>query len=853
MTHQHSRLGHQRLQLEGHGLDGGDPVVQEVHLTAPVQLALDGVADHALVVVAHEGLHRQAVLRRRFESAEVPGSGEGQVQGARDGGRAESQHIDGAAQQLELLLVLHPELLLLVHDDQPQVPEDHVGRHDPVRADDDVHRSGGRRLHHGLLLLGRAETAHQFDAHRILRHALAEMVVVLLGQHRGGHQQGHLLAAHDRLEGRPDGHLGLAEADVSADQAVHRLGQFHVGLGGRDGPDLIGSLLELETGLEFPLPRRVAREGMPRLGGPGRLHRQQFGRQIPDRPLGLLLGLGPAGAADGAELRPRLAGTDVLAHQVRLGHRHVELRRLVVSGARGVFDHQAFLAATRGPRLSRWQGLETAVDPDAVLEMDDVVAQIELREIDLEGIAHRLRVVRLQPARARHLVPPVDLGIRDHHASGRFAEESPRKRARQDLGNPPRSGVARSRGQQLPPQFSETLDLAGIVAEHLEMVALTQPPLQLLEEGAPLLLGDLGRRQGRPDGPECIERFEHHPLSTASRARGVVRVFEPDPGCAGGLGPQLQRRPRLMEGIAFAHLVGMVLRLEGQGLGSAQDDHRIGSPMRVEGDHRRGRRLGTRLGPQQTQLAGRRNHTGIDGLEPGLTLRVEFAQRFQLVTEELQPDRPRPGEGPEIHDAATPGQLALVGDLGLRFVALRFEPFDEIQRVDGVAPTQRPGPGFEVGRSEGPLLDGGHRGHHEPAHPRNPGLRSQGDQGLEALTDDVGVRQSGFLRQRLPGREELGPLPIQPGGRIGMQLFLCFQGVGDGHDRAVRTQPMQHGHQPRAGRRGHAFEAHRTAGRDPLAQHLDGRRCQPALQHGGGNGIQARKAYRQTVEWRFWN
>ena len=77
--------------------------------------------------------------------------------------------------------MLHSELLLLVHDHQSQIPENHIRGDDPVGSDDDIHRSDRRRLHDDFLLLGRPETAHQFNTHRILRHALAEMVVVLLG------------------------------------------------------------------------------------------------------------------------------------------------------------------------------------------------------------------------------------------------------------------------------------------------------------------------------------------------------------------------------------------------------------------------------------------------------------------------------------------------------------------------------------------------------------------------------------------------------------------------------------------------------------------------------------------------
>ena len=56
----------------------------------------------------------------------------------------------------------------------------------------------------------------------ILGHPLAEGAVVLLGQDGRRHQHGDLLAVVDRLERGADGDLGLAVADVAADEAVHR-------------------------------------------------------------------------------------------------------------------------------------------------------------------------------------------------------------------------------------------------------------------------------------------------------------------------------------------------------------------------------------------------------------------------------------------------------------------------------------------------------------------------------------------------------------------------------------------------------------------------------------------------------
>src|SRR5437764_10381928 len=52
--------------------------------------------------------------------------------------RGEGQHVDQLAQLLQLLLVLHPESLLLIDDYEPQVLERHVLREQPMGADQDV-------------------------------------------------------------------------------------------------------------------------------------------------------------------------------------------------------------------------------------------------------------------------------------------------------------------------------------------------------------------------------------------------------------------------------------------------------------------------------------------------------------------------------------------------------------------------------------------------------------------------------------------------------------------------------------------------------------------------------------------
>ena len=78
-------------------------------------------------------------------------------------------------------------------------------------------------------LLGRrAEAAEHLDLDGVVGHPLAERAVVLGGQHGRRHQHRHLPARLSRLERRPHGQLGLAVANVAAQQAVHRAGGGHV-------------------------------------------------------------------------------------------------------------------------------------------------------------------------------------------------------------------------------------------------------------------------------------------------------------------------------------------------------------------------------------------------------------------------------------------------------------------------------------------------------------------------------------------------------------------------------------------------------------------------------------------------
>ena len=133
-----AQAGEQCAQSGSHEVDAPDAIVQIENLAAAPHLVLDGLSHQLLVVALDDGLDRQPVRRRGLDRAQVAGAREGEVEGARNRRGAHRQHVHMRAPALEDFLVPHAEALLLVHDDQTQVLEFHIGLHEAVRADDDV-------------------------------------------------------------------------------------------------------------------------------------------------------------------------------------------------------------------------------------------------------------------------------------------------------------------------------------------------------------------------------------------------------------------------------------------------------------------------------------------------------------------------------------------------------------------------------------------------------------------------------------------------------------------------------------------------------------------------------------------
>ncbi len=240
------------------------------------------------------------------------------------------------------------------------------------------------------------EARHLLDGHRVVRQALGEGPEVLLGEDRRRHQHQHLLAALDRLERGAQRDLGLAVADVAADQAVHRARGLHVGLDHLDRLALVGGLGVGELRLELDQPVAVGRVGVAAAALALGVQVQQLAGHLLGGAAGARLERVPARAAELGQRRVVAAGADVAR----------DLRQLVGG------DEDAVLAGVLEQQVVAGDaGHRARVEPgeagDAVVLVDDDVAGAQVGEGAQGAAAAAARTIRPVGLRAPAAHEPV--------------------------------------------------------------------------------------------------------------------------------------------------------------------------------------------------------------------------------------------------------------------------------------------------------------------------------------------------------------------------------------------------------------------------------------------------------------
>ena len=372
-----ARLRHEPLDEAGQFLDVLNLVVHDEHLSAPVELALHGLAQNLLVEDVHFRLDGLAVGGWGGDDGDVARPHQRELQGARNGRGRHRQRVHTDAQLAELLLGRHAELLLLVDDQEPEVLEMHVLAQQPVRADEDVNAPFLEALQDFTDLFGGLETVHIFDRAGHLAQTVREGGVVLQRQHGGGHEHGHLLVVADSLEGGADGDFRLAESHVAADEAVHWVLALHIALHVGERFHLIGGVLVNERGLQLGLHKVVGGEGEALAGLALRVKLDEVDGQLLDTLLGALLELVPRAGADAVQGGGRALFAHILADFVERVDAHIEDGAVLVHQSDGLLHLAVHLCLD-----------QPFVDADAVVDVHHIVAGLQVVDLlQREGLA----------------------------------------------------------------------------------------------------------------------------------------------------------------------------------------------------------------------------------------------------------------------------------------------------------------------------------------------------------------------------------------------------------------------------------------------------------------------------------
>ena len=205
-------------------------------------------------------------------------------------------------------------------------------------------------------------------------------------QHCRRHEHGGLLAVDGSLEGGTDGNLGLAEAHVTADEAVHRLAALHIGFDGLGSGQLVGCVLIDERGLQLLLQVAVGRVGKALLLATCGIQADEFTGDVFQAALGAGFDFCPRVAAQAVQ-SGRLA---VLAAVFREFVQRVDGDVCLVTVQVGEFDH----LLRRAVHVDAQQASEFA---HTQVFVDDIVAFLDLVEfLEREGEFARTCAVALE-------------------------------------------------------------------------------------------------------------------------------------------------------------------------------------------------------------------------------------------------------------------------------------------------------------------------------------------------------------------------------------------------------------------------------------------------------------------------
>lgn len=119
-------------------INGGDPVVEEDHLTATSEFFFHGFFDCEFVPLRDDSRDGLLGWRRRCEDGDFFHSGEGEIEAPRDGRRGEGKDVDIGLESIDFLFVEDSESVFFVDDEESEIFECDSFSEDAMSPDDTV-------------------------------------------------------------------------------------------------------------------------------------------------------------------------------------------------------------------------------------------------------------------------------------------------------------------------------------------------------------------------------------------------------------------------------------------------------------------------------------------------------------------------------------------------------------------------------------------------------------------------------------------------------------------------------------------------------------------------------------------
>ncbi len=279
--------------------------------------------------------------------------------------------------------MLDAEAVLFVDDHEPEPFELELGLEQLVRADHDVDRAVREPLERAGRARRAPEARQELDPHRPLREPILERAMVLLREQRRRHEHGDLEAGLHGHERGAQRDLGLAEAHVAADDAVHRFRAREVLEHALDRRELILGLLERKLEREALIAVVLERHRGADARRAPRVEIQELGGRVARRFRGFTFRLRPLVRAEPVQRRILGRGTAVARDEMQALHGHVELV------AARVLEQQEL-----GQHAVHVERREAAIAADAVVLVHDRRADQEIGELADHGFG----IARAPPA-----------------------------------------------------------------------------------------------------------------------------------------------------------------------------------------------------------------------------------------------------------------------------------------------------------------------------------------------------------------------------------------------------------------------------------------------------------------------